>query len=116
MSTKMIVGICAIYILIGLMGCEGRIRLSGRITDSRNSPIKDAKIILKSVTKGALFTHSDYVLSDEKGNYSIGLTHAPTKDVVINLQVSKEGYKSHNENFKGGTNNESLNITLKPEE
>ncbi|WP_417388370.1 carboxypeptidase regulatory-like domain-containing protein [Gimesia sp.] len=105
---------CVVYTLVGFFGCEGITEISGRITDSRNIPIKDAQIELWSGTKGDSFSSSDSELSDEKGNYSIYLTHAPTRD-VLNLKVSKDGYKSHNDKIKAGTNDKSLNITLESE-
>lgn len=115
MSRKIFIAVCVAYTLFGFLGCDGRTSLSGRITDSHNTPIKDAKIDLWTGTKGESLSSSSSELSDEKGNYIIKVTHAPGKDVV-NFKVSKDGYKSHTEKIKGGTSNESLNITLEPQE
>ena len=115
MSRKIFTTMCVVYTLVGFFGCDGRTSLSGRITDSHNTPIKDTKIELWTGTKGESLSSSSSELSDEKGDYLIQVTHAPGKDVV-NLKVSKDGYKSHNEKIKGGTYNTSLNITLESEE
>ncbi len=114
MKIKIFMVICVILFLFSHMGCEGITEISGRITDSQNSPINGAKVVIEELD--TVYPVRSESLSGKKGNYSILLTHAPGADVELDYKVTKNGYKTYNQKIKGGTINESLNITLESQE
>ena len=105
--------ICVIFTLFSHMGCEGITEISGKITDPQNSPINGAKVVIEELN--TVYPVRSEALSDEKGNYSVMLTHAPSADIELDCKVTKDGYKTYKKKFKAGPINGSLNITLETE-
>lgn len=109
----MLTAICVCLPLICLMGCEGITELGGRITDPQNSPIQGAEVVLEEV--GTVYPVVSKGTSNENGEYNVMLTHAPSDNLDLELKISKAGYKTHKQNIKSGTSDDSFNLILEPE-
>lgn len=72
--------------LICTLEALGKSILKGRIIDQENHPISDAKITVSQNINGT-YTHSENVLCDTDGNFSLEIP-----DVPVKITVSANGY------------------------
>jgi hypothetical protein len=82
--------------------------ISGRVVDEQGRPVVGAKVQLaeKGSPEG-----SRSAATDENGDFMVYMMHAPMS-VPLRMEVSKEGYRTHWEEFDGSGNQEH-NVTLK---
>jgi hypothetical protein len=98
------------FLVMGLAGCDGHTSVRGRIVEPKGKPIPGATVKLIQQTDHAGLSTAK---TDEDGEFSVGVTHAPRKDMPFLLEVRKEGYEKHTEKLTG-TASYQKEITLQP--
>jgi hypothetical protein len=86
------------FLVTGLVGCDGHTSVRGRVVDSEGKAIPEAKVKLVQQTDHAGVSTAR---TDEDGEFDVGVTHAPRKDMPFLFEISKEGYEKHTEKLTG---------------
>ncbi len=86
------------FLITGLVGCDGHTSVRGRVVDAEGKAIPEASVKLIQQTDHAGLSTAK---TDKDGEFSVGVTHAPRKDMPFLFEVSKEGYEKHAEKLTG---------------
>jgi hypothetical protein len=101
------------FLVIMAIGCDGHTSVKGRVLSPDGTPIPKAsvKFIQEPDTPGQ--GHSFDTTTDEEGNFSVGMTHAPSKTMPFLLEVSKQGFVGYEKRLTGTASYEE-DIILQP--
>ena len=109
-NAALAVAICGSLLLCS--GCDGYTRVHGIIRDGSGIPVSGALVVFNS--KGSAYPKQTKSSAD--GTYIVGSTHAPFRHVPLTLVVSKDGYRTVDEEFKSGDHIRQMDIVLLPEQ
>jgi hypothetical protein len=84
---------------------DGHTSVRGKVSDTDGKTITGARVTLTELeSSGVPESHS--TTTGEKGEYSVGITHYPTKKKRFKFEVSKEEFVQHKEELTGTANYE----------
>jgi len=93
-------------------GCDGHTSVKGRVVDEDGKPVAGAKVEFKEDGPDDALHGRLERKTDEQGQFSVALTHAPSKKITFTLSVSKEGFETFRETVTSENRNQAREITL----
>jgi hypothetical protein len=102
--------VLAAFLALVAAGCDGYTSVRGRVLTADGKPIPNASVKLTRQPDGG---RSSSTTTDDDGRFSVGTTHAPSTTMPFLLEVSKEGFVSHEERLTGTASYEK-DVVLQP--